>query len=608
MDSTGQIQGAPVIAAFVKTLPSQPGVYRMLDEKGDALYVGKAKSLKKRVVAYTQPEKQVPRIQRMIALTRRMEFTVTHTEAEALLLESNLIKKLKPRYNILLRDDKSFPYIFITGHAFPQVTKHRGAKEKGGEYFGPFASGYAVNEALAVLQKAFRLRNCTDGVFAQRTRPCLQYQIKRCTAPCVAKVTEEEYGRQVDMARRFLQGKSRAIQEDFAKRMQQASENTDYEAAAEWRDRIRALTQIQAHQAVNVEGVESADIHAVAQRNGVTCVQMFFFRNGHNFGSRCYFPRHEKDETPENVLSAFIGQFYADKPVPSEVVVSHEIENAKLIEDALRLKAERKVSLVRPSRGARRELVEMALKNAQEALAHKLAQDADAEESLARLAETFGLEAPPERIEVYDNSHTGGRQALGAMIVAGPEGFRKSAYRKFNMKRASGEDDYAMMREMLSRRFARADEENLPDLVLIDGGLGQLSAARQAMADAGASDIPVASIAKGPDRNAGRETFFLPGREPFTLPPADPLLYYLQRLRDEAHRFAITSHRARRGKTAFQNPLDQVSGIGAKRKKALLLHFGSAKAVAEAGVADLEKVDGISRAVAEKIYGFFHES
>lgn len=615
MDNNDQKHGAAVIDEFVKTLPLSPGVYRMLNASGDVLYVGKAKSLKKRVINYTQPQKLSVRIQRMIAQTTTMEFVTTHTEAEALLLEANLIKKLKPRYNILLRDDKSFPYILITGdHDYPQVTKHRGAKDRAGEYFGPFASGTAVNETLAVLHKAFLLRNCSDNVFALRTRPCLQYQIKRCTAPCVQKVSQPKYAAQVDMARQFLNGNSRAIQESFVEDMHKASDAMDYETAALYRDRIRALTQIQAHQMVNVEGIESADFHVIYQQNGISSIQVFFFRAGQNFGNRAYFPRHEKDETVDDILSAFIAQFYLNKPVPKEIITNHAVTAADVIEQALRDKAQHKVTISTPARGQKMEIIEMALKNAREALARRLATEASQEEIFEKMTDVFGLESTPERIEVYDNSHISGTNALGAMVVATPEGFQKNSYRKFNMTGVTAGDDYAMMRDMLTRRFQtllRNEKEDSyaqwPDLMLIDGGLGQLNAVLQAMADLGISNVPVAAIAKGPDRNAGRERFFMPGKEPFSLPPNDPVLYYLQRIRDEAHRFAITTHRAKRSKAISQTPLDEVAGIGAKRKKALLLHFGSAKAVAEAGVADLQKVDGISKAAAEKIYNFFHD-
>ena len=603
--------GAQTIESFVKTLPGQPGVYRMLNASGDVLYVGKAKSLKKRVDAYTQPHKHPIRIQRMIAQTVHMEFAITHTETEALLLEANLIKKLKPRYNILLRDDKSFPYILITDdHEFPQVLKHRGAKVRKGEYFGPFASGGAVNEAIAVLHKAFMLRNCSDSIFSARTRPCLQYQIKRCTAPCVARVTREDYAKQVDMARQFLSGKNREIQDYFAGEMLAASERMDFEAAASFRDRIRALTTIQAHL---VKGLENADIHAIYQRNGQSCIEVFFYRAGQNYGNRSYFPRHEKDDKPEDILADFLMQFYANKPVPKEILVNAAVNEREAIEKAL------KTHIIHPTRGHKKELVGMALKNAKESLERKRSTDATQAELLEGIADLFGLESPPERIEVYDNSHISGTHALGAMIVVGPEGFQKNAYRKFNMdevtKDAKGGDDFAMMRAMLTRRFkALANDEAAPrpDLLLIDGGQGQLNAAAQAMSDLGVSNIPVVGIAKGTEssgggRNAGRERFFIPGKEPFRLEENNPVLYFLQRIRDEAHRFAITSHRARRSRAITGNPLDEIAGIGEKRKKALLMHFGSAKAVAEAGLADLQKVDTISRAVAEKVYNFFHD-
>jgi excinuclease ABC subunit C len=617
MTDTPQMTGAAIITAVLKTLPGAPGVYRMLNVKGDPLYIGKAKSLKNRVTAYTRPEKQSVRIQRMIAETVSMEFITTHTEAEALLLEASLIKKLKPRYNILLRDDKSFPYILITGdHDFPQVTKHRGGKDRKGEYFGPFASGHAVNETLAVLHKAFLLRNCSDNVFALRTRPCLQYQIKRCTAPCVGHVSADEYAKQVDMARRFLTGKSRDIQENFATEMQAASDRLDFEAAASYRDRIRALTQIQAHQAIYIDGVESADLHALYQDRGQSCVQVFFFRAGQNYGNRAYFPRHEKDDTPEDILSAFIAQFYTNKPVPKEIIVSHAVTGREVIEEALREKSGHRVTVTLPARGAKKEVVAMAIKNAREALSRRMASEAVQEAMFERMAEVFNLPETPERVEVFDNSHISGTHALGAMIVATSEGFHKNSYRKFNMPQDGvAGDDYAMMRDMLTRRFKglmkSEDEGNAPDwpdLLLIDGGQGQLGAVMQVMADLGISDVPVVAIAKGPDRNAGRERFFMQGREPFSLEPQDPLLYFLQRLRDEAHRFAITSHRGRRTKAISANPLDEIAGIGGKRKKALLLHFGSAKAVAEAGVTDLQKVTGISKSVAEKIYAFFHDT
>lgn len=607
-------KGHETILEFVKTLPGMPGVYRMMNAAGDVLYVGKAKSLKKRVIAYTQPEKHSIRIQRMIAATATMEFTTTHTEAEALLLEANLIKKLKPRYNILLRDDKSFPFILITGgHDYPQVTKHRGNKDRDGEYFGPFASGMAVNETLTVLQRAFQLRTCSDNIFALRTRPCLQYQIKRCTAPCVGRVTREQYAAQVDLARQFLTGKSRSIQEKFVGEMQKASDATDFETAAFFRDRIRALTMIQQEQLVHIEGIESADFHVLAQDKGQSCVQVFFFRAGQNYGNRSYFPRHEKDENPEDILSAFVAQFYTNKPVPKEIVTSHVLAGQDVIEEALKMKAGYKVSILNPSRGSKKEIIDMAAKNAREALQRRMAVEASQAEVFERLAELFGLDAPPERIEVFDNSHISGSHAVGAMIVASQDGFMKNSYRKFNIKGpvAPG-DDYGMMKEVLTRRFQALLKDGeaqgqWPDLLLIDGGQGQLSAVQTVLTELGVQGVPVVSIAKGPDRNAGRERFFMEGREPVSLEQGDPVLYFMQRVRDEAHRFAITTHRARRSAAIGQNPLDAIAGIGGKRKKALLLHFGSAKGVAEAGVADLQKVAGISKAVAEKIYGFFHE-
>ncbi len=606
--------GFEIIKAFVQTLPLLPGVYRMLNAAGDVLYVGKAKSLKKRVTNYTQPEKNPVRLQRMIAETATMEFTTTHTEAEALLLEANLIKQLKPRYNILLRDDKSFPYILITAdHAYPLVQKHRGAKDRKGEYFGPFASGLAVNETLEILHRAFLLRSCPDSVFALRSRPCLQYQIKRCTAPCVGKVNPAQYARQIDMARQFLNGKSRGIQEQFAAEMQKASARQDFESAAVYRDRIRALTQIQSHQNIYIEELSNTDVFALWQSGGQSCIQVFFFRNGQNFGNRAYFPRHEKEETPADILAAFIPQFYTNRPAPKEIIVSVAVTDAVLIAEALKIKNNHTVKIVKPSRGQKAEIAAMAVKNAKEALARRRATETAQRDIFEHLATVFGLDEAPNRIEVYDNSHISGTHALGAMIVAGPEGLRKNAYRRFNMPDdIPPGDDYAMMKLMLSRRFQsllRNDaEQERPDLLLIDGGQGQLSAAQQALDELGLSDIPVAAIAKGPDRNAGRERFFRAGKPPFSLPPDDPALYYLQRIRDEAHRFAITAHRAKRSRSLSENPLDEVPGIGAKRRKSLLLHFGSAKAVAEAGVPDLQKVAGISKAAAEKIYRFFHDN
>lgn len=631
-----------MIAAQVKTLPNAPGVYRMLDAAGEALYVGKAKSLKRRVTSYTQTGKHPSRLLRMIAETRTMEVVVTQSEVEALLLEANLIKRLRPRYNVLLRDDKTFPHILLTGdHAFAQITKHRGAARRQGRYFGPFASAGAVNRTITAIQRAFLLRNCSDTVFASRSRPCLQYQIKRCTAPCVGLVSEDAYREQMDQATAFLEGRSQAIQQQFADRMMAAADGLEFETAARYRDRIRALAAVSAHQDINLAGLSEADVFAAHHDGGQIAIQVYFIRGGRNYGTRAYFPSHDKDQTVAEVLAAFLGQFYDDKPPPPQVLVSQLVPEQELIAEALTVTADRRVTVLAPQRGDKRRLVEHALTNAREALARRLAESASQSRLLDGVARVFGLDAPPERIEVYDNSHTGGTNALGGMIVAGPDGFRKTAYRKFNIKgdtlkgppaaheaaqtaaphgrkgagaRGAGGDDYAMMREVLSRRFTRAlkedpdhDQGQWPDLVLIDGGLGQLNTALAVLDELGVTDdVPIAAIAKGPDRNAGRERFFLPGREPFSLEPKDPVLYYLQRLRDEAHRFAIGSHRARRSKAIATNPVDEIPGIGPKRKKALMLHFGSARSIARASVTDLARVDGISQTVAQAIYDHFH--
>lgn len=607
-------QGVEVIRAVLKTLPQTPGVYRMLSRKGEALYVGKARSLRARVANYTHLAGLSNRLRRMVAETAAVEVVLTHTEVEALLLESNLIKTLRPRYNVLLRDDKSFPFIHLTGdHDFPQLVKHRGARNAPGQYYGPFASAGSVNRTIVALQKAFLLRSCSDSVFSARTRPCLLYQIKRCSAPCVGRIDRESYARLVAEAQRFLEGGTNEVQRRLAAQMQEAAERLDFETAALLRDRIRALTHVQGHQDINVEGVGDADIVAAHQAGGHTCIQVFFFRGGQNWGNRAYFPSHDKQLDIEEVLSSFIGQFYSDKPPPRFLLLSHELPEAALLAEALSVSAGRRVELAVPRRGDKAKLVEHALINAREALARRLAESETQQKLLEGVAAAFGLEAPPERIEVYDNSHIQGTNPVGAMIVAGPEGFRKSAYRKFNMREAAGGDDFAMMREMLGRRFARQlkedpdrDSANWPDLVLIDGGEAQLAAARAVLDELGLEDIPIVAIAKGPDRDAGRERFFLPGRPPFGFEPRDPVLYFLQRLRDEAHRFAIGSHRARRTKAIGVSPLDEVPGIGAKRKKALLHHFGSARGVSRAGLADLEAVPGISRAVAKKVYDHFH--
>jgi excinuclease ABC subunit C len=614
-------RGVEVIARVVEGLPNSPGVYRMLDAKGDVLYVGKARALKKRVANYAQPLKQSNRIRRMIADTASMEIVTTHTEVEALLLECNLIKRLMPRYNVLLRDDKTFPHILVTGdHPFPQVAKHRGARARKGDYYGPFASAGAVNKAIISLQRAFLLRNCTDSVFAQRTRPCLQYQIKRCSAPCVDYIDETSYGALVEQAREFLSGDSRRVQEELVARMQDAAEVLDFETAARLRDRVRALTQIQAHQDIHVEGVKDADVIAAHQAGGSTCIQVFFFRGGSNYGNRAYFPSHDKSLETAEVLASFIGQFYDDKPPPPLVLLSETAQEQELLEEALSIRADRKVTITAPQRGPKRKLVEHALVNAREALGRRMAEGASQARLLEQVRVLFGLDTPPGRIEVYDNSHISGTNAIGAMIVAGPEGFMKNAYRKFNIRSAGsaeGEitpgDDYGMMREVLTRRFARALKEDpersqggWPDLVLIDGGLGQLSSAQEVMAELGIADVALVAIAKGPDRNAGRERFFMPGREPFSLEPKDPVLYFLQRLRDEAHRFAIGTHRARRQIAATQSELDEIAGIGRSRRKALLHHFGSVRAIARAGLSDLQQVAGINQTVAKKVYDHFH--
>ncbi len=615
-------RGSALIREYVKKLPESPGVYRMVNEKGEVLYVGKAKALKKRVVNYALVTKLPIRLQRMVAETHSMEFVQTHTEVEALLLESNLIKKLKPRYNILLRDDKSFPYIMITAdHDFPQIKKHRGArkskKDGGGEYFGPFASAGAVNHTIEVLQRVFKLRNCSDNVFASRKRPCLQYHIKRCTAPCVGKILQEGYLADVDKARKFLTGESRAIQDEFVRDMQAASEAMDYELAAEYRDRIKALTSIQARQDINIEGIGDADVMAIARREGKTCVQVFFFRGGQNYGNRSYFPRHDPEETESHILSVFMAQFYESKPVPSFIHTSHLPDERELLEEALgfKEKPQKKVTIDTPQRGKRRRLIDFVLKNAEEALKRHLMERAGEAEFLRQVGDLFDMEAPPRRVEVYDNSHISGTNMVGGMIVAGPDGFQKGAYRKFNIKQADAADDYGMMREVMTRRFSRALKDNLtresedwPDLLLIDGGKGQLSSVKEALVELGVwEDLTVVAIAKGPDRNAGREQFFIDGRPSFQLPEHDPVLHYLQRLRDEVHRFAIGAHRTRRTGDISKSPLDEISGIGGRRKKALLLHFGSAREVARAGIDDLQKVAGISRSVAEKIYNHFNE-
>ncbi len=614
--------GVAVIDTLLKTLPGKPGVYRMINAGGEVLYVGKAKSLKKRIASYTRLARQPVRTRRVVAETASMEFVITHTEAEALLLEANLIKRFQPRYNILLRDDKSFPSILLTGdHAFARVLKHRGAHSREGDYFGPFASAWAVNQTLSVLQQAFLLRSCSDAVFSNRTRPCLLHQIKRCSAPCVDRIGEAEYAALIEEARAFLSGDSRSIQGRLARQMQEASDALEFEKAAQFRDRIQALTRVQARHDINVRGIDEADVIAAHGAGGQTCVQVFFVRAGQNYGNRAYFPSHARDDDAPRVLGAFIGQFYANKAPPRSVLVSHRMDNHELIAEALSVRAGRRVQVAHPRRGAKRKLTGHALVNARDALARRMAESASQRRNLEGLARVLRLEAAPERIEVFDNSHISGTQAVGAMIVAGPEGLMKKAYRKFTIRGAAPDsaapdlqprDDYAMMRQVLTRRFSRALKEDperaggqWPDLVLIDGGAGQLAVAAEVFEELGIEDVAVAAIAKGRDRNAGRERIFLPGRQPLTLNSRDRVLYFLQRLRDEAHRFAIGAHRLRRAKSLARSSLDDIPGIGAKRKKALLHHFGSAGAVSQAGRADLESVDGISGAMANKIYEWF---
>jgi excinuclease ABC subunit C len=642
--------GRAAIVQSLKQAPSRPGVYRMIDARGDVLYVGKAKNIKKRVAAYARPTGLDTRIERMVAATRTLEFVVTRTETEALLLEANLIKRLRPRFNVTLRDDKSFPYIVITSnHWAPQILKHRGARTRPGQYYGPFASVWAVNRTVNALQRAFLLRSCSDPFFESRTRPCLLYQIKRCSAPCTKEIDFSEYAGLVREANAFLSGRSKAVKGELAEEMEKASGALDFERAAIYRDRLAALSAIQSHQGVNPRGVEEADVFAMHQQGGFTCVEVFFFRTGQNWGNRAYFPKADRAVGPEEVLSAFLAQFYDDKPPPRLILISHEIEDGELLAEALCTKSGHKVEVSVPQRGEKKDLVEHALANAREALGRKLAETSSQQKLLRQLAETFTLPRVPRRIEVYDNSHIQGSNAVGAMIVAGVEGFQKSQYRKFNIRSASltPGDDFAMMREVLERRFKRLlaeapraergdeqgrqeladdglpspprEEDELispeaeeqvsspwPDLVLIDGGQGQLTAAREVLAGLGV-DMPLVAIAKGPDRDAGRETFFLPGRDSFKLPPRDPVLYFVERLRDEAHRFAIGSHRARRTRDLREAGLQEIAGIGPTRKRALLHHFGTLKAIERASVTDLMQVDGISAETARRIYEFFHE-
>ncbi len=648
--------GPEVISGYLKTLPARPGVYRMLDEAGDVIYVGKARSLKARVSNYARLSGHTNRIARMIAGTRAMEFVVVGTEAEALLLEANLIKRFKPRFNVLMRDDKSFPYILIaTDHKAPQILKHRGARNRKGHYFGPFASAGAVNRTINMLQRAFLLRSCSDSVYDSRTRPCLLYQIKRCAGPCTGEISTDDYQGLIDEAVRFLKGESQNVRNMYQLMMQEASDNLEYEKAAKYRNRLWALAHVTADQSINPDGIEEADVFAAYQDGGQTCIQVFFFRSGQNWGNRAYYPRADKSLGVEDVLDSFVAQFYDDKPVPKLILLSHTIANQHVLADALSTRTERRVKIHVPERGTKSGLVDHALSNAREALGRKMAETASQTRLLSELADRFGLDGPPRRIEVYDNSHISGSNAVGGMIVSGPDGFVKNAYRKFNIKseNLTAGDDYAMMREVLTRRFKRLAEaetttepppdENAqptpktletappevptdsaepstnedeindhfpdrPDLVLIDGGAGHISVAHDVLADLGLTDIPLVGVAKGPDRDAGREHFHRPRQSTaFMLPSRDPVLYFVQRLRDEAHRFAIGSHRAKRSKSISANPLDDIDGIGPTRKRALMKHFGSAKAVSRAGISDLRTVPGISADMARKIHDFFHE-
>jgi excinuclease ABC subunit C len=617
-------RGVAAIKAYCQHAPIGPGVYRMIGADGEVLYVGKAKSVKKRVASYLRTAGHTNRIVRMIALTASMVFVSTATETEALLLETNYIKQMKPRFNVLMRDDKSFPFIFITGdHWAPQISKHRGARTRKGDYFGPFASVWAVNRTLNALERAFLLRSCSDSYFENRTRPCLLYQIKRCSAPCTGEISAKDYAELVQEGRDFLSGKSHAVRDLLAKEMTEASEALEFERAARLRDRISALSTIQSTQGINPKTVEEADVFAIAEEAGQFCVEVFFFRTYQNWGNRAYFPRADKSLSQSEVLDAFLAQFYADMPSARLILLSHDIEDREILERALCERMGHRVEIAVPQRGEKKDLVDHAAQNARETIARKLSEGATQERLLGALAAAFGIEKPPRRIEVYDNSHIMGTNAVGAMIVAGPAGFMKLHYRTFNIKSEdlSPGDDFGMMREVLRRRFSRllkeerqgesdkADETaspQRPDLILIDGGAGQFEAAKAVLDELGVTDVAIAAIAKGPDRNAGRETFHVVGREPFTLPPRDPALYFVERLRDEAHRFAIGTHRARRKREFTKSPLDEINGVGPARKRALLHAFGSAKAISRAALGDLEKVPGINAATAKLVYDFFH--
>ncbi|GAA4720414.1 excinuclease ABC subunit UvrC [Sphingomonas lutea] len=607
--------GIAAIRNVLKTLPSRPGVYRMQDARGDVLYVGKARVLRNRVNSYTQVTKLPKRLQRMVSQTRSMTIVTTRTEAEALLLEAQLIKRFRPAYNVLLRDDKSFPFILLReDHAFPRVQKHRGARRIKGQYYGPFASAGSVTRTLNALQKLFLLRSCSDSFFANRSRPCLLYQIKRCSAPCVGRIAQADYAELVDDAQAFLAGKSTGVQARLSKSMAEAAERHDYELAAVYRDRLRALTYIQGSQTVHAEGLGDADVFALACKGGTMSIQAFFIRGGQNWGHRAFFPAHTNDVPEAEVLASFLVQFYEDMPPPKRILVDRELLEREVLEEALSARAERKVVIEQPQRGTRRKLLDQAKRNAEEALDRRMAETTTQTRVLRELADAFELPEVPKRIEVYDNSHIMGTNATGAMVVAGPEGLRKNSYRKFNIKTAQTNDDFGMMREVLERRFARLEKEDpdrtsgdWPDLVLIDGGKGQLSAVCEVMEDMGVHDVPVVGVAKGPHHGReGREVFHLPGGRELTFPTNSPLLFYLQRLRDEAHRFAIGTHRAKRAKSLTTSTLDEVPGIGPNRKRALLMHFGTARAVKGAALEDLEKAPGISKATARQVYDYFH--
>ncbi|MCX7932222.1 MAG: excinuclease ABC subunit UvrC [Rhodovarius sp.] len=611
----GAMQGLAVIEAALATMPLSPGVYRMLDARGEALYVGKARALRRRVAAYTQLSRLPERLRRMVFETRAVEVITTASEAEALLLEANLIKRLRPRYNIVLRDDKSYPWLMLSeDHPFPQIAKHRGERRKGATYFGPYASAWAVKQTITALQRIFLLRSCSDSVFDSRDRPCLLYQIKRCSAPCVGRISREDYAALVREAKQFLAGESTGLQQRLAAEMEAAAAALEFERAAALRDRIRGLSHVQGASRIHLEGVGDADVVALAMAAGQSCVQVFFFRGGRNNGNRPYFLSHgQKEVTAEEVMGQFLGQLYEDLPPPPLVLLSHEPPEAGWIAEALSLKAGRKVELHRPQRGQKRAAVEHAEENAREALERRLAESTAQAALLEGVARVFDLPDAPRRIEIYDNSHIMGSHPYGAMVVAGPQGFQKAAYRTFAIREAKPGDDVGMLREVLERRFARAlredpgrEGEGWPDLVLIDGGPGQLHAAAEVMAGLGLSDIPLVAIAKGEDRDAGREWFHMAGREPFQLPPRDPVLYYLQRLRDEAHRFAIGAHRAGRSRAITRSELDDIPGVGAAVKRRLLHHFGSARGVRQAALQDLERCPGIGPRLARRIHEHFH--